>query len=873
MWTRTTRLLAAAGITAALAAATMTACVPAENGKGATGPSTTTATTAEVATSPTAKAGAASSPEVVTTTSTMAPTGPPTVGGPNSPGSEQDDGATSDAYELVVVPQGEVAEVDAVELPVVVIVAGAGGRSTGDRASEADPKAGESVDEINRANIPWSAPIDDRRLVLVPKFVAVDSGVEDITGTLADRVEKARGDLISDERFESLSSIEQDAGGVSIVPILYGGADLRSVANDPRVHGGTDTNLIRNLDDLVPGEPNVGAVNELIDSYVRNAATVVDETRQRAGDSVPRPPTIHIEATLPNDGEVAAWSMMVDETLPPGIEPGDVFPDIQLTVDAYGEQGDVQRKLGTATILKLEAEHRVVLRSTSDEPDPGDAWETWLAVSTGGDLLMVSAKGPSTSRDGEDDLGGPTSRSRLPATPDESGLSSPVLPTVVVGALGLLVGAGAMFLLRSRQRPAPFGGPAFAAAGFPGGPVPGGFPGGVAGSAAPAGPVSYHPVPNPEPVRPVRPQPPPPGWTGAVHADRAVRLTDLGLNRLLPRDAKAGRSWAYEAVGVVAAAGWTEKKAGRGEDAEPTLRLHESGAALIGAYDGTGGAGAAVVRRLRDGTELTGAYVSSRLVRDLTEAWAVRRLGQGPLGDPADLRTALRGALRDEASVAPDTSGVRGSLSKKLPTTAAVLAVTPLPSGGVRAEVVWAGDSRAYALTANHGLQVLTVDDSRETDALELIRNDQPMTNVIAADADFTLHHRAIDRVGPALFLVATDGCFGYVSTPAHFEFHVLDTLLASADAGEWSARLVDRLGEIAADDVSFAVVAAGFDGFDAVKAAFRARHTYLEQEHWGIFQGAGEDPAERERLRIASWEVYRSGYEALVTDTGEPPR
>lgn len=486
----------------------------------------------------------------------------------------------------------------------------------------------------------------------------------------------------------------------------------------------------------------------------------------------------------------------------------------------------------------------------------------------------------------------PTTPTNPPKTPDTKTKTKTKTPTpsgstakgsssstaLLAGVGGLIVGAGAIALLRRRSAGDPAPAPVAGYGGGYDGGVPAGFgPGGgpTTGPGTPgrrpAAPVDgggHGAIPAGTPGRGLRVQPAPPGWTGSTLADRSIRLGELGLNRLLPRDGAVGRTWAYEARGTVAMAGWYEKKTGRGEDAEPTLRIHADGRALLGAYDGTGGAGASIARRLRDGTELTGAFVSARLVRDIVETWGLRRLDQGPIGDPADLTDALTGALRDEATTVPDAGGVRGSLSKKLPTTAALLAVTPVADGTVRAEAIWAGDSRGFALTPSLGLQVLTVDDTRETDALALIRNDQPMTNVISADKAFQLNSRAIERHGPALFLVATDGCFGYVSTPAHFEYLLLDALMNSTSIAAWADRIVVELAEFAADDISFAAVSTGFDDFASLQRAFGPRHRLLDEQHWQPFV-ATPDPADRERLREESWQHYRGGYEELISANG----
>jgi serine/threonine protein phosphatase PrpC len=335
-----------------------------------------------------------------------------------------------------------------------------------------------------------------------------------------------------------------------------------------------------------------------------------------------------------------------------------------------------------------------------------------------------------------------------------------------------------------------------------------------------------------------------------------------------------------EAMGLLCAAGWLEKKPGLGEDAEPTLRLHESGRGLLGVYDGVGGSGSAAARRLRDGTELSGAYVAARLTRDLVEAWYTRSIdGHAELDDETGeaLATWLRAALRDEAEFLPAArGGLRGSLHRVLPTTAAVLAFGP---GGTeheptaRADVWWAGDSRAFVLTPLGGLQVLSVDDTREHDALALIRNDQPMDNLVSADRPFALHRSSVEVSGPAVFLVATDGCYGYLRTPAHFEYLLLRMLEAATSLEEWAVGIVDTLAGFTGDDASFSLAAVGFSGLESMQGAFAERYDYLYGQHWMPFREADGDPERIEALREESWLVYRDLYHArLARDGGLDP-
>lgn len=353
---------------------------------------------------------------------------------------------------------------------------------------------------------------------------------------------------------------------------------------------------------------------------------------------------------------------------------------------------------------------------------------------------------------------------------------------------------------------------------------------------------------------------------------RAIKLEDIGLTRIKPQQVARGQVWGDLTDRYVAMAGWTEKVADKGEDAEPTFRFHDTGRGLVAVFDGTGGAGAGIARRLADGSELTGAYVASRLTSSVVETWftaLVERQHDIAPEEVERLTTSLRAILVDEvANQVVDENGLKGSMKRQLPTTMAAAGFAER-DGEVVVDALWAGDSRAYVLSPLGGLQVLSVDDTRETDALALIRNDMPMENLISADRPFRVNHRSYRLAEPTLVMTATDGCFGYVHTPAHFEYLVLETLQASADPGAWAAALTEELDAVAGDDVSFSVVGLGFRSFGHLQDSFAPRCDHLRSEHWDRFAGATNDREHFEALREASWAAYAEHYHALISGQG----
>ncbi|MEC3975718.1 protein phosphatase 2C domain-containing protein [Amycolatopsis sp. H20-H5] len=319
--------------------------------------------------------------------------------------------------------------------------------------------------------------------------------------------------------------------------------------------------------------------------------------------------------------------------------------------------------------------------------------------------------------------------------------------------------------------------------------------------------------------------------------------------------------WQQGEPGLVVLGVWTEKKPGRGEDAEPLLVHKLAGdSGLIAVFDGAGGAGSAAAGRTPGGQERTGAWVGSRTARAATEEWYVLGLKDPADAGPAGLKRVLRERLG--AMAVGSVSKISGSMRRLLPTTLA--AVDYAREGEVVSwNVLWAGDSRCYLLGEHAGLQQLTVDDTESADALTLLTDDPPMTNLVAADREFTVHCVPGETAAPCVLLCATDGFFGYVLTPADFEHVLLHALHTAVDAEQWASNLIDAVSSYTADDASLALVAMGFRDFEHLRATFAERLRSLTAEHWEpVRDAAAGDRGGFLAARGSSWSSYRTGYE-----------
>ena len=285
------------------------------------------------------------------------------------------------------------------------------------------------------------------------------------------------------------------------------------------------------------------------------------------------------------------------------------------------------------------------------------------------------------------------------------------------------------------------------------------------------------------------------------------------------------------------------KKEDNGEDSEKHVLTERS--ALIGVFDGCGGAGARVYENL---SNKTGAYIASRAVADAFEDW----FEEGS-GSQEKLVEKLTEYLRICESLSGAKDQLIGMISKKLPTTAAA-AVLTAGTQVVDTDLYWAGDSRLYLLDQD-GLAQLTEDDLGGIDAFDNLSEDGVLTNMINLSTDFSIHHGRYTVRRPSIVFAATDGCFGYLPSPMAFEYLLLSTLMNSRSVEEWEQTLVHEIGEIAGDDYSISGISMGFGSLDNLKKTLMPRMDYVYRTYI-----EGSEEKDRDRL-LEEWQTYRTSY------------
>lgn len=332
---------------------------------------------------------------------------------------------------------------------------------------------------------------------------------------------------------------------------------------------------------------------------------------------------------------------------------------------------------------------------------------------------------------------------------------------------------------------------------------------------------------------------------------------------------------------------WTEKRPNKGEDAVPTLLTNSNeNMGVLAVYDGLGGAGSKLYTYQDDRgniQEHSGAYVAARLAKQVIEAFfePIQR-DEKIAGDFVETlqENLLTSFGKKINQLDKNPSKLRSKLLKRLPTTLAGLYYVYQNDHNVALTSFWAGDSRCYVLTAK-GLKQLSDDDlTGNPDAYENLLMDATISNCVHADGNYKINKSSVVINEPVILITATDGCFGFVKSPAHFEYLLLKTLINSQyDVEAWKDRLEDEMGAIAGDDVSMSVLALGlktledwkvyfYERFKDIQARFVQPIDEAEIRIHSLQKQEGFLPVEIEKLQEQKrvlmeqlWQEYKENY------------
>jgi serine/threonine protein phosphatase PrpC len=296
----------------------------------------------------------------------------------------------------------------------------------------------------------------------------------------------------------------------------------------------------------------------------------------------------------------------------------------------------------------------------------------------------------------------------------------------------------------------------------------------------------------------------------------------------------------------------------KGEDANLAEDFSET--FLMGVFDGLGGASAGY-----DGK--TGGRIASAEASQITKEFFQQRYGKITPENAIELQNKICQSLKFKADNNMPKSRLKGTLLQhRLCTTIALASIFKQQKGQERifeANLAWMGDSRIYFLSPTKGLQQLTKDDLKTPkDALEMLRQDPPMSQCLTADisleSQIHFQHYKIEEIG--CFLACTDGCFQYFSAPWEFEKLLLDTLVDSKgdtkDTNNWQELICQRYTEIKQDDVSLILYPVGFHTVKSLRNAYKQRWEYFQKFFFTPTPNTRYDELQ------SLWEKYRIDYE-----------
>lgn len=287
-------------------------------------------------------------------------------------------------------------------------------------------------------------------------------------------------------------------------------------------------------------------------------------------------------------------------------------------------------------------------------------------------------------------------------------------------------------------------------------------------------------------------------------------------------------------------------------------------AGMLGVFDGCGGAGA---RKHEVYSGQTEAYMASRLCAgafyDSFRATFPCSLPPEQIAKEVLAAKAIETLVTYEPPKDGDGLRITGSMVRTLPTTAAVALIQQAGNGELLVSAIWAGDSRVFLLDSR-GLAQLTIDDTSVPDPMENLYEDGVLRNIFCSDRKVKVHCRTIRVRPPFVVLSATDGCFGYVSTPMEFEGILIHTLLNANTPQEWEAKLAELIGMSAGDDHTLCLASFGYNSFAAIRESLSERYAYILREY---LNPVSELPVDDRQSRYHLWERYQADYMRYLKD------
>ena len=255
--------------------------------------------------------------------------------------------------------------------------------------------------------------------------------------------------------------------------------------------------------------------------------------------------------------------------------------------------------------------------------------------------------------------------------------------------------------------------------------------------------------------------------------------------------------------------------------------------------DGLGGGGQNAY--LVDGVKRTSAYLGSRRISAACQEFLSAHYDefcsnmQSPATLIAELKTYISETLDYYVSEKGLKNIVRGKSMQMLPSTLTAI-VYKHYEDHTDTLVISAGDSRAFVLTPEKGLQQISKDDV--FDNVDAFEKSATMTNNIRQDGDFHINYGYFSLPSKCILLVCTDGCFDYISTPMELEYRLEYSISKCGDLLDPSKdNLGQYLGSVLVnsglkDDCTMAGVILGYSDSETTKNLFLRRALQVQEKY-----------------------------------------
>lgn len=259
--------------------------------------------------------------------------------------------------------------------------------------------------------------------------------------------------------------------------------------------------------------------------------------------------------------------------------------------------------------------------------------------------------------------------------------------------------------------------------------------------------------------------------------------------------------------------------------------------------DGLGGGGQNAY--LIDGEKRTSAYLGSRKISAACQEFFSAHYDEfcENMQDPGFLIAELKSYISDSLNRYVAEKGlkniVRGKSMQMLPSTLVAI-IYKCFDDHIDALVISAGDSRAFVLTPENGLQQISRDDV--FDNVDAFEKSATMTNNIRQDGDFHINFGYLSLPPRCVLLACTDGCFDYISTPMELEYRLEYSISKCGDLldpkanslGNYFGNLLVKSG--LKDDCTMAGAILGYSDSESTKNLFLRRGLYIQEKYRNPF-------------------------------------